>query len=407
MTLEYRSVNDDERTAYFNAVARGFGSDPPDDDQAAIDRFWALMPLERSVAAFDGNEIVGTLGDFALQLTVPGGAAIAMAGTTEVTVRPTHRRRGILREMMQRHLAMAAERGEPVAGLWASEAAIYGRFGFGLATELHEIEFDSRLVEFPPVADDLRTEMVDPADVIDVVAPFWSSVAPRWAGYVDRGEPRWRDILADPERFRGGATKSRHVVVRRGDQVVGYAAYRQNRRWEASVPKGTVVVQALVAADMHAHRALWHHVTHVDLFPNVEFWDAPVDDPIVWETSNPRVVKRILTDALYVRILDVIASLTARRYERDGEIVLGINDGLGYAAGAFALRVDGGVATVETSNATPDVEMDVRELGALYLGRNAASALRASGLIHGSDDAVLRCSQLFQTAQAPWCPEMF
>lgn len=407
MTLACRSVTDEERTAYFNAVARGFGSDPPEDDQAAIDRFWALMPLERSVAAFDGDEIVGTLGDFLLSLTVPGGVQIPMAGTTEVTVRSTHRRRGILRSMMERHLAMAAARGEPVAGLWASEAAIYGRFGFGLANELHEIQLDSRLVEFPPVAADLRTEMVEPKDLVEVVAPFWSSVAPRWAGFVDRAEPRWRDIIADPPWYRGGATKSRSVIVRRGGDIVGYAAYRQNRSWEASVPIGTVQVQALVAADIEAHRALWNHVTHVDLFPMVEFWDAPVDDPIVWETSNPRVIKRTPTDGLYLRILDVIAALSARRYELEGEIVIGVHDDLGYAAGAFHVHIDGGAATVTTANATPDVEMDVRELGALYLGRNAAPALHASGRIMGTPESILRCSQLFRTAQAPWCPEMF
>ena len=407
MTLDFRSVTDEERTAYFNAVARGFGSDPPEDDQAAIDRFWALMPLERSVAAFDGDDIVGTLGDFPLKLTVPGGAQIPMAGTTEVTVRPTHRRRGILREMMQRHLAMAAERGEAVAGLWASEAAIYGRFGFGMATELHEVELDSRLVEFPPVADDLRTEMIDPADLIEVAGPFWSSVAPRWAGFVDRGEPRWLDIMADPPWFRGGATKSRSVVVRRGEAVVGYAAYRQSRKWESSVPTGTVQVQALVAADIDAHRALWHHVTHIDLFPMVEFWDAPVDDPIVWETSNPRIVKRIMTDGLYLRILDVVAALQARSYETDGEIVIGIEDDLGYAAGVYQLAVSAGAATVTKTNETPEVSCSTRELGALYLGRVGTPAFQQSGGIRGTNAAIRRCGQLFATLQAPWCPEMF
>ncbi len=407
MTIDYRSITDEERTAYFDAVARGFGSDPPEDNPEAVDRFWAMMPIDRTVVAVVDGEIVATLGDFPLQLTIPGGSQIAMAGTTEVTVRGTHRRRGILRQMMQRHLAMAADRGEPVAGLWASEAAIYGRFGFGLATELHEIQLDSRLVTFPPMAEDLRTEMVDPAKLVDVVAPFWSSVAPKWAGFVDRGEPRWRDIIADPPWFRGGATKSRSVVVRRGDEIIGYVAYRQNRRWENSVPSGTVVVQALVAADIEAHRALWHHVTHVDLFPLVDFWDAPVDDPIVWETSNPRAIKRTPTDGLYVRILDVIPALTARHYETDGEIVLGIVDDLGYASGAFHVQITGGAATVTDTNATPDVEMDVRELGALYLGRNAAPGLHTSGLIKGSAAAVLHLSQLFRTAAAPWCPEMF
>ncbi len=407
MTIDYRSVADDERTAFFEAVARGFGSDPPEDDQDAIDRFWALMPLDRSVAAFDDGNIVATLGDFALRLTVPGGDQIAMAGTTEVTVRPTHRRRGILREMMQRHLAKAAARGEAVAGLWASEAAIYGRFGFGLATELHEISLDSRLVEFPPAADHLQTEIIDPADLFELVAPFWSSLAPKWAGFVDRDEPRWRDIIADPPWFRGGATKSRSVVVRDGDEIVGYAAYRQNRRWEASVPTGTVMVQALVAANIEAHRTLWHHVTHVDLFPMVEYWDAPVDDPIVWETSNPRAVKRMPVDGLYLRILDVGAALQARSYESDGEIVIAINDDLGHADGTYHVEIDGGAATVTATDATPDIEMDVRQLGALYLGRNAAPALHTSGHIVGSAASVLRCSQLFRTAQAPWCPEMF
>ncbi|HSF87520.1 MAG TPA: GNAT family N-acetyltransferase [Acidimicrobiia bacterium] len=143
MHIIIRPIRESETQRFRSAIARGFGGDSREEDH---DRFYEMLPLDRTVGAFDGDEIVGTLGEFDFAITVPGGAQLTMAGTTIVTVRATHRRRGILRDMMQLHLDAAHGRGDPLAGLWASETAIYGRFGFGLCADKHEIDLDTRHV---------------------------------------------------------------------------------------------------------------------------------------------------------------------------------------------------------------------------------------------------------------------
>src|SRR6185503_18593563 len=89
-------------------------------------------PASRALAAYDGDEPVALTGAYRFDLSIPGGE-LPCAGVTWVGVIPTHRRRGILRDLMRRELEDVHSWGEPIAALWASEAAIYGRFGYGHA----------------------------------------------------------------------------------------------------------------------------------------------------------------------------------------------------------------------------------------------------------------------------------
>lgn len=404
MSYELRPITDEEVAPFRTAMSIGFGHDYiPEGDE----RFLSLMPLERTVAAFDGAELVGTLGDFPLQLTVPGGQQVAMAGTTMVTVQATHTRRGILRSMIRRHLDDAVDRGESIAGLWASEPGIYGRFGFGLASESHVVKIDTRHLKAPRWAQELDVAMLPSAQILEVVAPYWKVIAAVRSGFIDRNEARWQDIVNDPKPNREGASESRHIVVRRGATVVGYMEYRQRGKWDDFVANGSVSISTLVASDLDAHLALWAYALDVDLFPNVEFWNGAIDDPLAYEVNNARAVRRTIGDALYVRVLDVEAALTARTYEHDGQIVFAIDDDMGYSSGTYRLTVIDGAATVETTTATAEVSLGCRELGALYLGRACAALYVTTGHISGDASAVRTLGQLFATAQAPWCPEMF
>ncbi len=399
-----RPITAEEVSAFRSTLSQGFGEDAKADDEK---QFLEKMPLERTVGAFDGPEIVGTLGDYELQLTVPGGAQLAMAGTTMVTVRATHTRKGILRSMMQLHLDRAVERGEPLAGLWASEPVIYGRFGFGLATECHDVKIDTRRLNADMPPDSIQVSMVAPSAVAEVVVPFWNRIATQRAGFVSRDAQRWQGIVADPEGHRDGASASRHVVVRRGDDVVGYLEYRQIGKWNGFVADGSIVVAMLVGEDTEAERALWNYATNIDLFPNVAYWDGATDDQLAYQVNDARSVQRVLGDALYVRILHLPAALTGRTYAVDGELVIAVADDMGYASGTYRITVAGGQATVTPTDDDADVSLGVRELSALYLGRACADGYARSGLIAGNPKAVRQLERLFVTAQAPWCPEMF
>lgn len=406
MQITYRPIVDGEQPALYKAVHRGFGGDPTEAD-ADGEHLFPFLPTERTVAAFAGERIVGTLGDYDLHVTVPRGRSLPMAGTTIVTVAATHRRRGVLTSMMRSHLETALGRGDPLAGLWASEAPIYGRFGYGAATDRADLEVDGAAVDVP-APPDVVVDVIEDEEAADVIPGVYDSVYLDRPGALRRADLWWEHRhFHDPERRREGGTAQRYAVALRSGRPVGFATYRQKQKWE-DLPEGSVNVIEIHAADDDARRALWGLLTSIDLYPKVRWWNAPVDEPLPWEVADRRRIRITLWDALWLRVLDVPAALEGRSYERDGRVVLDVSDEfLPAVAGRFELEVAGGEAACSATSAEADVSLDIRELGALYLGGRSAHVLAGAGLVYGGDEAVATLDELFRTARAPWCPEVF
>ncbi len=408
MSVTIRAVADTEVPAFRNAVALGFGEDGWAVDDAE-ERFRRIFPLDGLIGAFDEDVLVGTLGSFWFDLTVPGGA-VPMAGTTVVTVRPTHRRRGILTRMMNRHLVEVRERGNPIAGLWASDPGIYGRFGYGCAADGEVVQFDTRLVSVPAGPDGVTVELVD-ADTAAAAFPrVYDAVLPTLPGMWARDETWWTyRRFWDPERFREGSSSQRYAVAARDGEPVAYAIYRQKSEWtHGGVSTGTVVVKETFAVDDGARRAMWAYLTHIDLFPKVKLEFGRVDDPLRWEVDHPRLVSHEVGDTLWVRILDVEAALSARRYQADGSVVVDVVDPVFEDnTGRWLLEVTGGEAKVAATAEAPDVSLGIAELSALYLGGRALSSLAAAGRASGAPTAIAVVDRIFRTNVAPFVPEVF
>lgn len=327
-----------------------------------------------------------------------------------ITVQPTHRRRGVLRSLMDRHLDDVAERGEPLAGLWASESSIYGRFGYGSATQRVVAKIDAPDVELTrrdtPAGSVrlLETEDADP-----VLRSTYESARPSRAGMLTRSDAWWTHrLLADPESWREGRSKLRHAVYEGSGSVEGYASYRQKSKWEDFVAHGEVSISEVIATTPEAHTALWAFLTNIDLFPNVEWWNMPVDDPILWKVGDPRRIRRELADALWVRVIDIPAALSARAYDSDGVISFRLTDPTRpQVSGTYRLEAADGVGHCERADGPADVSFVADILGSLYLGGADAISMAAAGRVEGDADAVRRLHRLFRSDQPPWCPEVF
>lgn len=395
-------------SAFRDRLARGFGGDIDEKDQDPTS-FLARLPLERTQAAFDAGEIVGTLGAFGFDVTVPGGSAVPMAGTTMVTVQPTHRRRGVLTSMMEAHLDEVAETGESLAGLWASESLIYGRFGFGMATEHYDTRMEAARITFrePPTGGNLR--LIDPEEAAKLLPAIYAGIRLRRAGMLSRTAEWWEHrVLRDPTFWREGKSARRTVIYEREGDAVAYATYRQKEKWEEFFAHGTVNVVEVMTADPDAHAAMWDYLTNIDLFPRVECWNLPVDDPLTAMITDRRRVIRRREDALWLRILDVERAMTERRYESDGAITVEVRDQFRpQTAGSFRLEIRDGVAACQRVDADPDVKLDIDVLGGLYLGGGDVHAMRAAGRIDGAADEVWKLGMLLHTRRAPWCSEIF
>jgi predicted acetyltransferase len=403
MSVEIRAITDAEIAAYRDAALVVFGIDADAEAGTGVDQQRALIGKQQAWAAFDGTTIVGTAGTFDHTISLPGGTALPMAGLTLVTVRPTHRRRGILRELMRRHLDDARDRGFAISGLWASEAPIYGRFGYGLASycDIYEISDAHALAVNAREVDAL--EPIDEARAREALPAVYAKAIQTRPGALHRSDVWWRErrFLETPWA-RAGASKRRHVIARRGNDIVGYIVYRQRGKFSDGVPDGKVEINELLAIDARAEATLWRFALSVDLFPAVTWWNAPADSALPWLVDDMRRIKSRRGDGLWLRIEDVPAALSARRYDDVSATLL-------FAVGdaRYELTVDAGEARCATTTRTPEISFSQQTLASLYLGCTSASQLARADLVQGKPATIALADRLFASRVAPWCPEVF
>jgi predicted acetyltransferase len=368
----------------------------------------AIFEPERSLLARDAGAVVAHAGAFSRDLTVPGNVVPA-AHVTQVGVAPTHRRRRLLSRMMHRQLQEVREAGrEPLAVLWASEAPIYPRFGYGHAAQRVEFDVDSTAVGLVP-GDPGRLRSGNPEDLQPELAKVYDQVRADRPGWSSRDDRWWRYILSDVPSGRDGATERRAVVHEGPDGVDGYALWRTKGDWDSRGPQGQVRVDAIVAATSQAYAALWRFLLSIDLTRSVSYRYATPDEPIQHLVADPPQLGARLTEGLWVRVVDVPAALCARRYATEVDVVLDVADPLlPDNAGRWRLSGSPSGARCERTAEAPDLALDVRYLGTVYLGGPTLVSLSAAGLVRElRTGAVARASAAFRWLRDPAAVEVF
>jgi predicted acetyltransferase len=411
MAVDIRPLRDDEQGAYWRGLARAFGFDYREDRDQGSDR---TTEVDRSIAAWDGNEMVGTAGIYTYRMTVPGwgtrGLDVGTAGVTHVTVRETHRRRGILTSMMSKQLDDVRERGEPVAALWASEAPIYGRFGYGCAFSHQQVSIDRPHAILKPLpAPPGIIRLLSKDEARGVIAALWESERAERPGMMTRSEG-WLEerVLDDPGWVRAGYPRQSIVSYEEAGVPIGYARYRMKGEMDHFIPDGKLRVDELIARTPAAHAALWRHVFGVDLVSSISCGDRPMDEPLPWLVSDPRRLIRRPHDALWLRLLDIPAALASRRYATEDRLVLDVHDGfVPGAGGCFALEGSPAGAICKPATAQPDLALGASALASMFLGGVSPVTLHEAGFITGTGAAVRRAAALFAADRAAWCPDHF
>lgn len=393
----------DELADGIRAIGHYFGGWPA--DLEAAERFSRNLPLERMHVAVDDRKIIGGAGAFPFQLTVPGGP-VACAGVTVVGVLPTHRRRGVLSSMMRTQLEDVRERGEPIAALWASEEAIYRRYGYGMAalgTELTLPRGYHELRTPPDPAGSLRLVTVDEAK--ELVPPIYDRVRLRTPGMFERSADWWesRNFHDPPDRREDGAAMN--IAVLELDGVpAAYALYRVISKWEGAANMGHVrVIEAM--GDDRAEVELWRFLLGIDWVATFRAHHLPIDHALLHQLVYPRRALLRLYDTLFIRLVDVGAALTARSYAGSEPLVLELADAF-LPENSGRWRIAEGRA--ERTDDDADLELDVNEAASLYLGGFTASELVRSGVVRElREGTAARADALFATPRKPWCPEIF
>jgi predicted acetyltransferase len=404
--LSVRTIESTEIDGWIHCMATGFLSHPADGEG---DYRLGDMDLTRTWGAFDGSTVVGTLRSFPTPLTVPGPSEVPSAALTNVTVAPTHRRRGLLTQMITGDLRASAERGEPVGILIASEYPIYGQFGYGAAVDAATYTVDTRTARFrrPGIG---SVELVDLATLRHVGPPVYERVRASQPGAIGRDERWWDRTLHQVEVPGTTPVKGYQAIYRAPDgEVEGYVRYTATQEWDHMRPKGTVSVIELVTATPDAYLRLWRYCCEVDLTTRVQVGSRPIDESLVWSLVDGRTLRQTgRFDFIWVRVLDVAAALSGRRYATDGHVVIEVTDPLGIAGGRFALEGGPAGATCAPTGATADLTFPVDALGSVYLGGMSVLALAAAGRVdEHSTGALVRADTMFRSAVTPWCSTWF
>lgn len=398
------------RTGYLEAVQRGFHATRVEQE---LEKHWlAHIQSDEAVCAgawlpeteFGAGPVpVATCAWFDKDINA-GHDHLPLRMITDVTSSPAHRRRGLVRRLMEDCLADAARLGLPVAALTASEATIYGRWGFGVATFAHTFEVDTgprfRLRGF---RDPGRMELIDPPEAWPVVREVFEQFHAR-----TRGSVAWphfyQTIHTGAYDFdEGGPDKKLRgaVHLNSGGDVDGVVLYRYDGR---DGDKRKIAVTEMFAVAPTAGLALWQFLGDLDLVNQVTHRLAVADDPLLWALEDINAVKHTARhEFLWLRVLDVPRTLMARPWATDGEIVLQVEDAQRYAAGRYRVSVHAGMAEVAPTDAAAQVTMDAETLGSLSLGGVGVTTLYRAGRLGGDEHDVTAFAAMADLAEPPYC----
>ena len=414
-TISLRQPKAAEIRTWFGVLDAAF-ADEVSDAEFELERL--QFEADRVIGAVDGDAWVGAGAGYSLRLTVPGGVEVGAVGITAIGVTPSHRRRGILRQVMTWLVDQAAERGEPLAILWASETAIYQRFGFGIGTLQGTFDIERSRTRFAHPVEPLgRLRLVDRDEAFELIPPVYDAMRPLIPGSVSRPDVKWRhQLLEDAEWMRRGNGRKFIVVLDVDGEVRGYAIYRVKTEWDERGPNNTVTTMEVLGLDAAAERVIWEWLFGIDLVAHIKGWRTRVPQPLLLQLAEPRRLGLAVREGMLLRILDLPVALEGRGYDTAGSITFEVSDEFRPSnAGRWRLAVTGGaasgarsVASVEPTTDEPELILDTMDFASVYLGAFRFTDLARAGRVKECrPGAIAAADRIFASDAAPWCSTMF
>lgn len=417
--LQYGLVDTADRAAFeawLQADSRGFHGPAMSKEQ--VDSAFAGITYRRTVGVWDDRLVapevpVATTSSWTEQVTVPGGRSIDAWAISSVTVSPTHRRRGIARALLEGELRAAADMGLPMATLTVSESTIYGRFGFGQAVFAADLTIDTSRASIPVRERRGILQHVSPSVFVTEAPAVFERLRLSTPGQIAVWPLRWEQIAGTAP---GNEEYSKNTRVVRFDDESGtprgFVVYRV-AGGGLDFTNHKLTVDYLLAETPEAYEALWRYVLEVDLVREVKAELRSVDEPLLWLLADMRAAHVSPVDHLWLRILDVPASLMARTYSSAGQLGFDVSDDLGFAGGRYMLDTDeSGMPNVRSVESLPEgvpsVSLSVNELSSLYLGGVSASSLVAAGrIVELTEGAAAAVERVFHSPTTPWLSVWF
>ncbi len=401
--MDIRPVTDDEFLEWRIAVRMNLGDHVSEEDTMYMRAH--RVELDRLLICRDGDAIAGTGGADSFDMTLPGGATVPVAGVAYITTASTHRRRGVQRGIMRRIHDDARDRGDAAAILWSSQSLLYPRYGYGNAMPAHNwrISLDhTTFAHSPEWFGSFVTPQRDEA--ILLMERAYDSARLKRPGMITRTPKRWQYEI-HPRHSRD----SFFLIYMEDDEPLAYARFEVRRSVDEEFTGTLHVIEAVASTDA-SHAALWRHLFDQELVNELTAPVRPVDDPIIWMLADPRRLRRELTDAIWLKLLDPVRMLAERTYLVEGAITIETRDSESGESTVLVLEGGPDGARCSRTNGMPDLVMQDSELAAAYMGAVSFSMLVELGLAEEtamSSGAAKRADAMFQTVPAGWNPYHF
>jgi len=405
MSIEFRPARQDEIGqlgligAYVYAGAFGDGEDNFQSQSTRPE--WTLC-------AFDGPKMVASYATIPFTMRA-NGRAMALGGVSSVGTIPEYRRRGLVRELTTRSLVEMRDSGQSVAALWASQAAIYQRYGYAAASSRIRYSIDSVDVRLLVEPDDgLTVERIPLAESFDSLRGVYRQFVAERMGYLHRSKVLWRSSVLQVDEQTGPLHTA--LCKNRAGESLGYVVFTLRAgKVENVARRQEIIVRDLAWLTIDACRALWSFLGRHDLVGRIVWEGAPFDDPTPELLAEPRLLHATPSEGFWMRVVDVEAALAARGYSAEGSIVLGVpSDGLApWNEGSYRLEVEGGESRVTRTSDAPEIVVPVKALASAFSGFRRMTTLRNWGMVEGDREAIERADRLFATRFAPHCPDFF
>jgi predicted acetyltransferase len=410
LRFELLSVDHDAYVPWMEAINRGFHEPRP--TPAFMETRRIQPPYRRMSGVWDDTipdalVPVATASSWPTELTVPGRRSVTSWAISTITVSATHRRRGVAHALICAELRTAQALGVPLAILGASEATIYGRWGFAPAAMIATWTVDTAAARWTGPTASGRVHYVTSDQLVVDGHHILERMRLSTPGLISFGGQLWERLLG-----RGDDVVAPTMRFLRYDDASGapqgFAIYSV-RGEETHRGKAVAEVHYLAGVTEEASAALWHFLIDLDLISELSASLRSVDEPFAWQISDFRAaVKSEEHDHLWARILDVPAALEARHYSAPGRIVLEISDPQGFAAGIWLLEVetDGEAAVTRlgaADAADAAVSLGAGELASIYLGGVSAAVLaRAGRITELTEGAAELLEAMFRSSVTPW-----
>ncbi|MBE14316.1 MAG: hypothetical protein CL744_12175 [Chloroflexi bacterium] len=336
------------------------------------------------------------------------GNAVALAGVSTVGTQPEYRRQGLLRRIQTQAFADMRDRGQSVAALWASQAAIYQRYGYAMTTVLRSYHVDTTDIGFHDgVWGSGCVERLSVNDAFDVIKSIYIRFVENRTCYLHRSKALW--LQNAMEEIEGQGPIHAGVHYDEEGKADGYIIYTLRANKVDHATRGQeIIIRDMAWLSMDGYRSMWEWLKRHDLVGRVSYQTAAADDPAVELFAEPRLLHGVDHEGIWLRVVDATSALGDRAYSSEGEITIGLTDDPLTPWNNRSIRLEASPEGAHvTSSKSADLQTSAKALASLYSGFRTARQLRAWGLIEGEDHVIDTADRLFASSHAPHCPDHF